>query len=66
MTCECSYKVRGDDTVRCRRMGYPNDCCAHVKYCQRTRHWELSEYAANCPLRKQKDLRGDKNDGKQV
>lgn len=56
-----------DDTLRCREMGYPNDCCAHVKFCRMTMHWENSEYWDKCPLLKyHKNLEGERNDGKQV
>lgn len=43
-----------DDTLRCRKMGYPSDCCAHVKYCRMTNHWENTEHWKQCPLLKNK------------
>lgn len=64
--CEKAYKRAGDDTLRCDQMQYPNDCCAHVKFCRITGHWENGETYADCPLRKSKNLKGEKNDGKQV
>jgi hypothetical protein len=61
--CPKAYKVGAqDDTLRCRIMGYPNDCCAHTKFCRRTMHWENSEYWAQCPLLKKLTAEGKKND----
>ena len=62
-SCPKAYKVGAqDDTLRCRIMGYPNDCCAHTKFCRRTMHWENSEYWAQCPLLKKLTAEGKKND----
>lgn len=68
MGCKCAYRKRGDDTLRCKAMQYPNDCCAHVKFCPMTGHWENSEYAENCPLIQnyEKNLKERYSDGKQV
>lgn len=61
--CPKAYKVSAqDDTLRCRIMGYPNDCCAHTKFCRRTMHWENSEYWVQCPLLKKLTAEGKKND----
>ena len=61
--CPKAYKVGAqDDTLRCRIMGYPNDCCAHTKFCRRTMHWENSEYWEQCPLLKKLTAEGKKND----
>lgn len=61
--CPKAYKKRGDDTLRCTGMKYPNDCCAHTKLCRRTGHWENSEYWQKCPLL---CLKGEKTYGQQV
>lgn len=54
-----------DDTLRCKKMGYPNDCCAHTKFCRKTMHWENSEYWDKCPLIHTKSVE-EKKHGKQI
>lgn len=61
--CESAYKRYGDDTMRCKRMEYPDDCCAHVKFCRVTGHWENSDGYTACPLRNKSDLKGEKENG---
>lgn len=63
--CPHAYRYNAqDDTLRCRLMKYPNDCCAHVKFCRATGHWENSEFWVKCPLLKKiKDLEGEKKNG---
>lgn len=41
-----------DDTLRCRKMQYPNDCCAFVKFCRMTDHWENTNGWNDCPMLK--------------
>ena len=66
--CPNAYrKNSADDTLRCKLMSYPNDVCAHTKYCRMTGHWENSDQWARCPLLNiKKPAEGSKNDGKQV
>lgn len=65
--CPHAYrKNSADDTLRCKKMGYPNDVCAHTKYCRMTGHWENSDLWAKCPLLKLKPEEGSKKDGNQV
>ena len=63
--CEFSYKKdNNDDTVRCTLLSKNGDCCAFVKFCQITRHWENNDTYKNCPIRKRgKELREEKKNG---
>lgn len=63
--CEFSYKKGGgDDTVRCKLMGQGGDCCAHVKFCRMTRHWENSSTYKDCPVRRRgNELKEEKENG---
>lgn len=61
--CPHAYRQGAqDDTMRCKKMEYPNNCCAHVKYCRRTNHWENSEAWPMCPMLKIKTAGGNKNE----
>lgn len=67
IVCPHSY-VYGpqDGTLRCKKMSYPNDCCAHVKFCRISGRWTNSEYWAQCPLLYTQNLKGEQKNGKQV
>ena len=65
--CPMAYrKCPQDDTLRCKKMGYPNDCCAHTKFCRATGHWENSEFWAKCPLLNKKTAEENENGRTQV
>lgn len=51
-----------DDTLRCRKMGYPNDCCGNVKFCRITNHWENTDGWKRCPMLKYKTAEEKKNE----
>lgn len=67
--CEHAYKCDRDDTVRCKLMRPPNDCCGFVKFCRMTGHWENNDSFPHCVIRKNQrlqSLKGENKNGNQV
>lgn len=66
--CPQAYRYNAqDDTLRCRKMAYPNDCCGNVKFCRITSHWENTDDWKRCPMLKiQKTAEGENKNGTQV
>ena len=64
--CEYSYKKNGnDDTVRCTVLSPNSDCCAFVKFCRMTGHWENNDTYKTCPIRRRDaELEKEKKNGR--
>jgi hypothetical protein len=63
--CEYSYKKgNNDDTVRCKLLSKNGDCCAFVKFCRVTQHWENNGTYKNCPIRRKgQELKEENKNG---
>lgn len=46
----CPNAERKGQEIRCRKAG---DYCGNVRFCQMAGRWVLTEFAMECPLRKE-------------